>query len=304
MITKEKLQEFVTANPKLVQRKESTRYPGLFVIKYKRNVFWDNLWNDVLVECRGLVVDADWNIVIQPFTKIFNRGENGTDIDRDAEVVAIRKVNGFMAAATYVEGHGVVVSTTGSLDSDFVTLAEKYITPENKGVIDRYGRGITFIFEIVDASDPHIVREDEGAYLIGGRVLPATTDYMSSIKNEEWLDEAAASMFNIKRPKWTQSRFSDVVDAARTCQHEGFVVYSKDKALKIKSPYYLTSKFFARKSEEKLLKGLEDQQWFRTVVEEEMYPVIDYLATIKEEFVAQDEQQRLATVQAFIEGQY
>lgn len=302
MITTEKLREFVEANPKLVQRKESSRYPGLFVVKYKRNVFWDNLWNDVLVECRGLVVDADWDIVVQPFTKIFNRGENGTDIDRDADVVAIRKVNGFMAAATYVKGHGVVISTTGSLDSDFVTLAEQWITDQVKQVVEQ-NFGYTFIFEIVDPSDPHIVREEPGAYLIGARQIPADEDYMSSEGVEVWLDIVARDM-GVFRPEWVNARFSAVVDAAKTCQHEGFVVYSKDQALKIKSPYYLTSKFFARKSEEKLLKGLEDQQWFRTVVEEEMYPVIDYLATIKEDFVAQNEQQRLATVQAFIEGQY
>lgn len=303
MITKEKLQEFVTANPKLVQRKESARYPGLFVVKYKRNVFWDNLWNDVLVECRGLVVDSDWNIVIQPFTKIFNRGENGTDIDRDTDVVSIRKVNGFMAAATYVQGYGVVVSTTGSLDSDFVTLAEKWITAEVKDVIKHYLHGITYIFEIVDPADPHIIVEEPGAYLLGARQLPDSGDYMSNAEHEAWLDNQA-TLLGVLRPEWTTSRFSDVVDAAKSCQHEGFVVYSKDQALKIKSPYYLTSKFLARKSEDKLLRGLNDTQWFRTVVDEEYYPVIDYLVTIKDEFVSLTEQERLAVVQAFIEGKY
>lgn len=302
MITKEKLREFVEANPKLVQRKESSRYPGLFVIKYKRNVFWDNLWNDVLVECRGLVVDADWNIVVLPFTKIFNRGENGTDIDRNADVVAIRKVNGFMAAVTHVRGHGAVVSTTGSLDSDFVTLAEKYITDQVRAVAEA-NHGYTFIFEIVDPSDPHIIQEAPGAYLLGGRQLWAEGDYMSSEGVEVWLDIVARDM-GVLRPEWSNARFSDVVESAKTCQHEGFVVYSKDQALKIKSPYYLTSKFLARKSEDKLLRGLNDTQWFRTVVDEEYYPVIDYLVTIKEEFVALTEQERLAVVQAFIEGKY
>lgn len=300
MVTKEQLKAFVEANPKLVQRKESVRYPGLFVIKYKRNVFYDNLWNDILIECRGLVVDANWNIVIQPFTKIFNRFENGTDIDRDAEVVVARKVNGFMATATYVEGHGVVVGTTGSLDSDFAVMAEKWIRPDVKSVIDLDGRDMTFMFEICDPSDPHIVAEQAGAYLLGARVLPATGDYMSNAAHEQWLDEAADSM-GVMRPEWKTARFSDVVQEAKTCKHEGFVVYSKDTALKIKSPYYLVSKLFGRMGGEKLARGLENQQGLRAIVEEEFYPVIDYLATIKDQFIAQDEFQRLATVQAFIE---
>jgi hypothetical protein len=41
----------------LLTRKESTRYPGLFVKKYTRKVFYDNLWseNDELLEARGHV---------------------------------------------------------------------------------------------------------------------------------------------------------------------------------------------------------------------------------------------------------
>ena len=65
---------FIEANPQLVQVRQSVRYPKLSVIKYKKRVFYDNLWNDILEECRGLVVDADFNIVSRPFTKIYNYG--------------------------------------------------------------------------------------------------------------------------------------------------------------------------------------------------------------------------------------
>lgn len=303
MVTKEILKQFVEANPKLVTRKESARYPGLFVIKYKRNVFYDNLWNDVLIECRGLVVDADWNPVIQPFTKIFNRHENGTDIDRDADVTYIRKVNGFMAGATYVEGHGVVVSTTGSLDSDFVTLAEKWITPDVKSTIERYAPAMTFVFEIVDATDPHIVAEDEGAYLLGARVVPATKDYMSDAAWESFLDDAAFSM-GVKRPKWNVGKFSKVVEEAKTCKHEGFVVYSDTTALKIKSPFYLTSKFFARKGAEKLFDMLSKNATVdsikKDIVDEEYFDLVDYLVANKEEFCALDEFARLDYIKNFL----
>ena len=291
MITKEKLQEFVTANPNLVQRKESERYPGLFVIKYKRNVFWDNLWNDVLVECRGLVVDENWNPVVQPFTKIFNRGENDTDIDRDAEVVAVTKVNGFMAAATYVEGHGVVISTTGSLDSDFVTMAERWIAPEVKGAISHDGRDCTFIFEIVDPEDPHIIVEKPGAYLIGARMLPARNDYMSSAAHEQWLDEAAASM-GVMRPSWKTARFADIVQEVKTCQHEGFVVYSSDTVLKIKSPYYLALKAAARKKD---IMSLNKQ-----FVDEEFFDLIQYLTDNKNVFNELDEQSKLQFMREYL----
>lgn len=303
MITKEQLKEFVEANPKLVTRKESVRYPGLFVVKYKRNVFYDNLWNDVLVECRGLVIDDEWNPVIQPFTKIFNRGENGTDIPHDTKVTAIRKVNGFMAGATYVDGHGVIVSTTGSLDSDFVTLAEKWITPEMKVTIERYAPMMTFVFEIVDASDPHIVTEEEGAYLIGARVVPATKDYMSDAAWESFLDDVAVSL-GAKRPEWSLTTFDKVVESAKTCQHEGFVVYSDTTALKIKGPFYLTSKFFARKGAEKLFDMLSKDATVKSIkqdiIDEEYFSLVDYLVANKDEFCALDEFARLDYIKKFL----
>ena len=101
----------------LIQRKKSTRYPGLFVKKYKKRVFYDALWNTdaELLEARGHVEDEDGNIVVRPFTKIFNRGEMNTDIDRDETCIGVYKINGFMACATYIPSIGKVIVTIGEV---------------------------------------------------------------------------------------------------------------------------------------------------------------------------------------------
>lgn len=54
----------------LIVMKQSVQHPQLSVVKYKRKVFFDNLWDDFLVECRGLVIDTDYNVVVNPMTKI------------------------------------------------------------------------------------------------------------------------------------------------------------------------------------------------------------------------------------------
>ena len=275
----------------LIQRKESTRYPGLFVKKYTRRVFYDNLWHETkeLLEARGHVETADGKVVIRPFTKIFNRGENGTDIDRDEDVIAIRKVNGFMACATYVPEVGeVVVSTTGSLDSDFVGYAEQYITSEVKENI-RYHYGIsgpvTLMFEIVHPDDPHIIQEEFGAYLIGMRPVVSEAPYFSNKDNEDYLDAVAATL-KVKRPMWWECKFDTAVDLAAKAQHEGYVVYGQKSktALKIKSPFYLTLKAAARKKD---IMSLNKQ-----MVDEEFYDLIDHIKANQEMFNALDEQAR------------
>ena len=164
---KDSLRQFVQDNPKLVTMRE-TSSPGLFVIKYSKRVFFDNLWNEFLEECRGLIVDADWNPVVRPFKKVYNFGENGASYDRDRMMYVERKVNGFMGAATYVSSvDQVIYSTTGSLDSDFAVIVRKWLSKYEDYF--RQNSGHTFLFEICDASDPHIIPEVEGVYLIGMR---------------------------------------------------------------------------------------------------------------------------------------
>ena len=284
----------------LVTRKESKRYPGLFVRKYTRKVFYDNLWhqNEELMEARGHVELADGTVVIRPFTKIFNRFENGTDIDRDELCLSVEKINGFMAAATYVPQLGkVVVSTTGSLESDFVGYAEKYITEEVKNYIQlsTQSRPATFLFEICHPDDPHIIQEKFGAYLIGCRYVDDLSPYTSDTALETALDMVAENM-GVMRPSWDVVRFSTVVQDAKESMGEGYVVYSleSDTVLKIKSPYYLTLKAAARRKD---IMSLNKQN-----VDEEFYPLIEHLTLMGESFTMMSEQERLDYMREYLQN--
>ena len=76
---------------------------GIYVLKYKKRVFYDNLWNQYIAECRGSIVDADFNLITYPFTKIYNYGiekEAPVFSEIDTLVTAFRKVNGFMVAVS------------------------------------------------------------------------------------------------------------------------------------------------------------------------------------------------------------
>lgn len=299
LIIPSELKEFVENNPKLVQRRESKRYPGLFVLKYDRKVFYDNLWhlNPLLKECRGLVVDENYNVIIKPFTKVFNYQENGTTIDRDELCTVVRKVNGFMGVATYAPGitDKIIYSTTGSLDSDFVDLIEKHV----KQYEDKFknGQPCSYIFEICDPSDPHIIPEQEGAWLIGcmpqGRQL---NEYELNLLSYHLGCKRPETMFNV--------RFSNAVNMANKCDHEGYMVYGNvsGTALKIKSPYYLTTKFLARAGEKKLLEGVlsENSLSARQRFDEEFYPLLDYLFDNKQQFLTADEQTRIGIIREYL----
>lgn len=293
MINPEELKRLVENNPKLIRANRSVRYPELRVVKYKNKVFYDNLWDEhpLLVKCRGLVVDDDYNVVVRPFTKIFNRFENNTDIPRDELCTVVQKVNGFLGVLTGWNGKAIV-STTGTLDSDYAVLAETYLERFSKDVYD----GVTMLFEIVDPSDPHIIEEKHGAHLIG-----------CNTKKDGWISEKELDIFHNTfgvgdhRPKrYHHMRFSDAVKIAKEAKHEGYVVYGESGInLKLKSPYYLTTKLFARMKGEKLLNILQSNQPLR--IDEDYLPVVEHLRTVVGGFVELNEQQRVKYVRHFIE---
>lgn len=277
----------------LVMLKESKRYPGLFTRKYRNLVFFKNLWNEELLECRGHVQLADGTLVVNPFTKIFNKGENGTDINPLEICLYVEKVNGFMAAATYVKQvDKVVVSTTGSLDSEYVDMAEEYITNDIKHVIKTQFRSRTFLFEICHPNDPHIIYEKPGAYLIGSRKVSDTNHYFATYSSERTLDFIANNMFLVKRPRYGLLAFREILERANIARHEGFIVYGQtsNTVLKLKTPYYLSCKAIAR------IKDLAKLDKRR--IPEEFYPLVDYIRELPGH-VIYNEQERLGIIRRY-----
>lgn len=308
-IDSKELKEFVENNPSLVTRKQAKRYPNLYVLKYTKRVFYDALWhlNPLLNECRGLVVDADYNVVIKPFTKIFNYQENGTTIDPEEACLVVRKINGFMACATYNPdvSKELIISTTGSLDSDFVTLASKYLSGYLSAIKTVYdgivklgkNHSLTIIFEICDPSDPHIIEEEAGAYLIGANY--------NGYQYPEWdLDLFAPQLAGCHRPFSNEMKFSEVLEEAKHCDHEGFMVYGQESGtgLKLKSPFYKITKFLARASGKKLEQVFKDAGSFRRSFDEEYYPLGVYIADNKEKFMAMEEQDKIQFIRVYLQG--
>lgn len=286
---------------KLVTKKTYTEgvYKGLSVLKYHRRVFFDNLWHldDRLLECRGTVVDEDWNVVVLPFKKVFNLGENGTHVNPEREVIVPEKINGFMAAATKTEKYGLIVSTTGTLDSEYATLARKWVEKVDADFFE----GNTYLFEICDKSDPHIVEEEEGAYLIGIRNI-SNGGYLLS---ESACDVAVGvNMYGYKRPSVNQMKFKDIPETKK----EGFMVRCADTQevlCKLKSPHYLSKKALQRCGKNKAKRIFKDTNKFREQLDEEFYPILNKIIDTftEEEYLNLTEQQRRKWIEGYFENE-
>ncbi|QNR53826.1 RNA ligase [Pseudomonas phage phiK7A1] len=276
------------------------KYPnGLSVFKYSREVFYKALWNTdpLLLEARGMVLDAEGNKVIWPFTKVFNYNENGTTLHPDTVVIAPRKVNGFMASVTRYHDE-ILVSTTGTLDSDYVGYAKEMLEPLDLAHVKA---GYTFLFEIVHPVDPHIIEEEFGAYLIGCRRHETGT-----MATERSLD-SAAHLMGAMRPEWIQCTFSELLKINAECKHEGHMVrlrQSETTVMKLKSPHYLTKKFLMRMGKNKVEYMFNEKEEFLKNTDEEFYGVVNHITRFftMEDWKARDDVARRAIIEEFFEN--
>lgn len=290
------------------------------MFKYSKKVFFDQLWAEDprILDARGIVLrTTDWSIVVLPFRKVYNLGEQDAVYTAeefgDTKLTWIEKVNGFMAAVTMVDGT-LMVTTTGTFDSDFVKLAERRLAADGVlHVLRNMEPGVTFLFEICAKEDPHIVEEVEGCYLIGGRLhlgILMSDGSRHDTMHEDLLDKLAASFCSkgakLFRPNWGVNTFSEILAKVRDPAYHGEGVMVRDGSgahvFKLKSPYYLGLKLLSRATF--FLKPDFDRRKMREKLEEEFYPLIDYIydEVGVEAFKAMKDTDRVALLRARIES--
>lgn len=101
------------------------------------------------------------------------------------------------------------------------------------------------------------------------------------------------------RPEHFSCTFSELKERVKHCKHEGYMVYftknGQTQAFKMKSPFYLVSKFLARSTTENLEKKLNKRNF-----EEEFFPLVDYINENFEQYKAFNETERVEFIQSFL----
>ena len=262
---------------------------NLVMFKYKNKVFYDNLWhtNDLLRECRGIVFDKTTGEVAQAaMTKTFNVGENGTRFPGGSPD-CYRKINGFMLCTTW-HNDKPLLTTTGSFDSDFQKLGESYFKEKHlKMLMDN--PHISFTFEVCDPSDPHIVYEEPGLYLLTARYKNDGSYIRQCV-----LDDIAL-VNNVKRP--------DLCEYDSTADHEGFMFYDRFTGrpiAKVKTKHYLSKKALMRMGKRQISVMFNDSENFKNRLDEEFYTLLEKILDTftEDEYRELTEQQRRSWIEA------
>ena len=283
--------------------------------KYAKEVFWKGAWGEspYLLKARGIVLDAGGQIVSNPFDKVFNYGERdvGRALPDDLPVVESLKLNGFLGIVSPhpLKRGELLVHTQGSLDpdSEYVRHITDLLAPRQRGLLAKFfaKRPMTLMFEVLHPADPHIVEygpEDHGLYLIGARTL----GFEDPEQPEDELDRIGA-LLEFRRPWWRRTTLGEVKRRVRDCRDEGSMVREDSERqtclLKMKSPFYLTTKFLARLSPKTARHLFGNPRDFKKHQDEELYPIVDAVAARwnLEGFLAMNDGERLQAVREIVE---
>lgn len=289
-------------------------HEGFQIFKYAKSVHFDRLWDSepLLEKTRGIVFDIGGQIIVHPFNKLYNYEEYdaGKHLTPEHNVRAVEKLNGFLGCITkHPYRNDLLFSTTGNLDNEFTNYIKSFVTPELKLRMLNFfaaNGNHTFMFEVLHPDDPHIIQykpEDYGLWLIGVRGLNET----DKIKTEAELDNIGNTL-SLRRPSHFTCSFKDLLSKLKECKHEGFMVWEitpngeEIPIMKIKSDYYLVTKFLSRITPKKIESLYKDHKAFRQTIDEEYYSLTEHIVhnIPKEVFLTMKELDRVKMIQDFI----
>lgn len=139
-------------NDRFITKRENPWIPGMFIYSYADKAVFSREWNDATMNCRGLILDADENIVARPWKKFFNFGEKRTLIDSRTNVEVTDKMDGSLGiVASYFDPStcitDLIFSTRGSFESEQAEHMREVWHEKYLGL--HVPQGYTFLFEIV-----------------------------------------------------------------------------------------------------------------------------------------------------------
>lgn len=120
----------------------------LFIYNYSPKAQYDRIWNEVTLNCRGLILDANMNVVARPFPKFFNLGEQENQHIPNEAFEVYEKMDGSLGIL-YWHNNQPFIATRGSFTSDQSVKANNILNTKYSHVLHQLNPDKTYLFEII-----------------------------------------------------------------------------------------------------------------------------------------------------------
>lgn len=158
---------------------------------YSKTAQYKNRWNQATINARGLVTDADGNVIARPFPKFFNYGDpTAGELDLDARVDVLDKLDGSLGIMLPDE----TFASKGSFQSHVAEHATARYAELYKGTWTPR-EDLTYLFEVIFPAGRIVLDYgDKDDLVLLGAVETETGRVVSPKDLPEWPGEIADTL--------------------------------------------------------------------------------------------------------------
>lgn len=243
-----------------------TAHPNdeLLLFNYTNKAQFDKAWNEYpqLLQCRGLILDKEGNVVARPFSKFFNIEEYSI-LPPYNNFEITDKLDGSLIIVSWYKGE-MIVSTRGSFNSDQAIQAKEML---KKSFINLNREGFTFLFELVGKKNQIVVNYEEDYKLV---LLAIIDNRINEEVNRITLEMVSVSNgFEVVRKFDGITDFKQCREILKRDNAEGFVVkFDNGFRVKLKyAEYCRLHKLMTGISEKDILEMLMNKQDITTLLD-------------------------------------
>ena len=138
----------------------------LTIWNYSPKVQYEKLWDDVTLQCRGLVTNSKGDIVARPFKKFFNYEEHKPEEIPNENYIVYEKMDGSLGILFNYENEWIL-ATRGSFTSPQAIKGKEILDRHD---ISAWRKDNTYLFEIIYPENRIVVdyKGEEKLVVIGG----------------------------------------------------------------------------------------------------------------------------------------
>ena len=209
----------------------------IWILNYSKETAFERAWDIYTLSCRGLVVDAEGNVLARPYMKFFNYEEVVETVNINRPFEAYEKMDGSLIILFYyAKTQEWLVASRGSFISDQAVMARKIVEDKIDTIL--LSSAHTYIFELIAPTNRIVVNygDVEDLVLLG----MIERDGGNEVSYDEMVYEHSNHLNIVKRYYTYDDIFS--VEDIRNFQEdnrEGFVIRFEDgNRIKVKFDEY------------------------------------------------------------------
>ena len=129
-------------------RKQQHPEAPLWIYNYTVEAQYERVWNDITLQCRGLILGHDYAVVARPFGKFFNLGEQENQHIPNEPFEVYEKMDGSLGIL-YWHNDAPFIASRGSFASEQSVVANQILQEKYRHLFTTLDPEYTYLFEII-----------------------------------------------------------------------------------------------------------------------------------------------------------